>query len=224
MTIWHLDVSCDLYRWPLEGKAFTDLTWTQETKDWRHTELKENFNFITHRTSTKETILIKTKQTSLHIFSTALNIYNTFNPQTDATKIFFLVPHLFLHQLTASDWLEWADDVMSRPLIERWVYVLSSAPPVCDNRPVCLELYCKSENGWWRFIKTVDMHLWPMFITWNRKKHQQEVMTHTAVGLSLVQSLKQLINGSVWQPDRGGRRRQRPLQHTHTHFFDVAFN
>lgn len=38
--------------------------------------------------------------------------------------------------------------------------------------------------------------------------------TYTAVGLSFIQNLKQLIDGRVGQPDGGGCGRQRPLQHT----------
>lgn len=42
----------------------------------------------------------------------------------------------------------------------------------------------------------------------------RELMTtHAAVGLSLSQSPKQLIDGRVREPDGGRRRRQRPLQH-----------
>lgn len=37
--------------------------------------------------------------------------------------------------------------------------------------------------------------------------------THAAVGLSLVQSLEELIDGRVRQPDGGRRRRQRALRH-----------
>lgn len=42
--------------------------------------------------------------------------------------------------------------------------------------------------------------------------HKQEVsVAHAAVALSLVQSLEELIDGRVRQPDGGGRRRQRAL-------------
>lgn len=40
--------------------------------------------------------------------------------------------------------------------------------------------------------------------------------THAAVGLSLVQSLEELIDRRVRQPDGRRRRRQRALRHTHT--------
>lgn len=43
-------------------------------------------------------------------------------------------------------WSEASGDPMTRVFIGWWVSVWSSAPPVCDSRPVCLELYYKSES------------------------------------------------------------------------------
>lgn len=79
--------------------------------------------------------------------------------------------------------------------------VWSSAPPVCDNSPVCHGLCYKPENKQ-HVGHTEDL----------KAERTEARRTHAAVGLRLVQGLQQLIDGGVREPDGGGSGRQRSLK------------